>query len=314
MDPFLGQVVSFARLMMESMVPFVLAAQGTMLAGRTGLFNVAQEGMMLVGASLGFLVAYQSGSQMTGILAAALVGGAFALLLAYLTTTLKMNQFVIGIALFFSGVGISTLIPKLSIGVTLLQPLIPTLVDIPLPLISRIPVIGPILFTQNAMVYFSILVSILLWWFLYKTKIGRDIRAVGENPMAADTMGINVTVVRYLATIVGGLLIGLAGVYLPLVYTGTFTEGMVRGRGFIAIALAFFGGWSPIPIFFGSLFFAAVEVLAYRVQVGASVIPYQFLQIMPYVATILVMMFSFYKSPIPRFLGENYDREKRSQV
>jgi len=130
--------------------------------------------------------------------------------------------------------------------------------------------------------------------------------------MAADSLGVNVKIMRYATAIVGGILIGLAGVYLPMVYTGTFTEGMVRGRGWIAIALTFFGGWSPHTIFFGSLFFAGIEVLSYRVQVGGSIIPYQFLSMLPFIATILVMMVSFRKARTPAFLGQNYDREKRS--
>ncbi len=117
---------------------------------------------------------------------------------------------------------------------------------------------------------------------------------------------------RYLASMVGGALIGLAGVYLPMVYTGTFTEGMVKGRGWLAIALTFFGGWKPINILFGSLFFAGVEILAYKVQVTGIGIPYQYLLMLPYVATLLVMMFTFRRSTVPGFLGQNYDREKRS--
>ena len=305
-------VVDFLRLVLLSMVPFVLAGQGTMLGGRTGVFNVAQEGIMLVGASLGFLVSYMSGSIFLGMLAAMASGALFGLALAYFTTSLKMDQFVIGLALFFIGIGLSTLLPKIVIGITLSPPLIPTLKDIPIPLLSQIPVIGPILFNQNILVYVSILVSIALWYFLFRTQKGLEIRAVGEHPMTADSLGINTTRSRYWAPIVGGALIGLAGAYLPMVYTGTFTELMVMGRGWLAIALTFFGGWSPLPILFGSLFFSGVEVLAFRVQVIGSAIPYQFLIMLPYIATILVMIFTFGKSRVPAFLGNNYDREKRS--
>ncbi len=307
-------LIALAKLLMLSMVPFVLAGQGTMLGGRAGVFNVAQEGMMLVGASVGFLVSYLYNSLALGILAAMLSGGLFGLALAYFTTSLKMDQFVIGLALFFIGVGLSTLLPKLVIGVTLTPPLIPTLKEIPIPLLSQIPILGPVLFSQNWMVYFSILLSAFLYYFLYKTSYGLELRSVGENPMAADSLGVNVVRKRYLTAILGGMLIALAGAYLPMVYTGTFTEGMVRGRGWIAIALTFFGGWSPHLIFLGSLFFAGIEALAYQAQVGGIAIPYQFLLMLPFVATILVMMVSFRRSRVPAFLGQNYDREKRSQV
>ena len=312
MGEFDVQVITFAKLVLLSMVPFVLAAQGTMLGGRAGVFNVAQEGMMLVGASVGFLGAYFYGSVLMGMILAMLSGGLFGLVLSYFTTSLKLDQFVTGLALFFIGIGVSTLLPKLAIGITLSPPLIPTLKEVPIPLLSQIPLLGPIFFSQNVLVYASIILSVVLWYFLYKTSFGLALRSVGESPQTADSMGVNVTFWRYAAPIVGGMLIGLAGAYLPMVYTGTFTEQMVKGRGWLAIALTFFGGWSPLSIFLGSLFFASVEVAAYRVQVGGSAIPYQFLLMLPYIATILIMMVSFRRARVPAFLGQNYDREKRS--
>ncbi|WP_322508945.1 ABC transporter permease [Anaerolinea sp.] len=312
MNEFWLTIISYAKLILLTIVPFVLAGQGTMLGGRTGIFNVAQEGIMLVGASVGFLVSFLTGSNALGMLAAMLAGGLFGLALAYFTTHLRMDQFVIGLALFFIGVGLSTLLPKIIIGVTLTPPLIPTLKDIPIPGLSQIPVIGEIFFKQNVLVYFSILLSIGLWWYLYRTQAGMELRAVGENPQAADSLGMNVPRARYWTAILGGMLMGLAGAYLPMVYTGTFTENMVKGRGWLAIALTFFGGWKPDTILYGALFFALIEVLAYRVQVLGTAIPYQFLLMLPYLATILVMMFSFRKARVPAFLGQNYDREKRA--
>jgi len=305
-------LTDFLKLTFLSMVPFVLAAQGTMLGGRTGVFNVAQEGIMLTGAAVGFLVGYLANSVLMGVLAAMLVGGLFGLVLAYFTTTLKMDQFVVGLALFFTGLGLSSLLPKLALGVTLTPPLIPTLPDIAIPLLSKIPFIGPILFKQNILVYLSVLLSVALWYVLFRTNLGLRLRSVGENPKAADSLGINVVRHRYLTSIIGGMFIGLAGAYLPMVYTGTFTDLMVKGRGWLAIALTFFGGWSPLPIMFGSLFFAGIEVLSFRMQVGGSLIPYQFLIMLPYVATIVVMIFTFGKAKVPGFLGQNYDRERRT--
>ena len=312
MEQFEVQIVSFARLVLLAMVPYVLASQGTMLGGRTGLFNVSQEGVMLVGASLGFLGAYLYGSLIYGMVLAVLAGALFGLALAYFTTTLKMNQFVIGLALFFLGLGLSTLFPKLVIGVTLQPPLIPTLPDVPIPGLSQIPILGDIFFNQNVMVYFAILLSIFLYYLLYKTSIGLELRSVGENPKASDSLGVNVFRMRYVAAIVGAMLMGLAGAYLPMVYTGTFTEGMAQGRGWIAIALTFFGGWRPDLIFLGAFFFAGVEVLALRVQVARIGVPYQFLLTLPYIATILIMILASRWIRAPAFLGQNYDREKRT--
>ncbi len=312
MSGFEATLIDFLKLTFISMVPFVLASQGTMLGGRTGVFNVAQEGIMLTGASIGFLVSYMTGSNLIGALVAMAVGGLFGLILAYFTTTLKMDQFVIGLALFFIGTGLSSLLPKLLLGITLTPPLVPTLPDIAIPLLSKIPVLGPVLFNQNILVYLSVVLSVGLWWYLFRTNAGLRLRSVGENPKAADALGINVVSNRYMTSIIGGMLIGLAGAYLPMAYTGTFTDLMTKGRGWIAIALTFFGGWSPLPILFGSLFFAAVEVLSFRMQVGSSIVPYQFLSMLPYIATIIVMIFSFGKARPPAFLGQNYDRERRT--
>jgi len=260
------------------------------------------------------LAAYHLGGLFYGALVAMLLGGLVALALAYFTTTLKMDQFVIGLALFFATAGLSSLVYKLAVGVTLKPPIIPTLSDVPIPVLSNIPILGEILFRQNVFVYFSMLVSLVLYILLYHTGLGLELRAVGENPLAADSLGVNVTLMRYATTIIGGMLMGLAGAYLPMAYTGTFTEDIVRGRGWLSIALTFFGGWSPHFIFLGALFFAGIEVLAFRAQVASIGIPYQFLLMLPYIATILVMIPGFRWARVPAFLGKNYDREKRGIV
>jgi simple sugar transport system permease protein len=306
------QLISLARLVLLAMTPYVLAGQGTMLAGRTGIFNVAQEGIMLAGASVGFLAAYRFESLGMGLLAALLVGGLFGLALAYFTATLKMDQFVIGLALYFIGLGLSTLLYKLVIGVTLHPPLIPTLPNVAVPGLQAIPLLGELLFNQNLLVYSALLLSLALYYFLYQTSYGLNWRAVGENPRAADSLGVPVVRIQYAAVILGSMLMGVAGAYLPMVYTGTFTAGIVQGRGWLAIALVFFGGWRPQSILLGALFFAGVEVIALRAQILGSAIPYQFLLTLPYLTTILVMIFAFKWAKTPAFLGLNYDREQRS--
>jgi simple sugar transport system permease protein len=308
----LDAVIGLARLVLLAMVPYILASQGTMLAGRAGVFNVAQEGIMLLGASVGFLAGWRAGSLWAGLAAAALAGGLMGLVLAYFTSTLKLDQFVIGLALFFVGLGVSSLAFKLMVGITLVLPQIPTLPDVRVPLLADLPVIGPILFNHNALVYASILLSLGLYFYLYRTSWGLAVRAVGENPKSADSLGINVTGVQYAATILGSALIGLAGAYLPMVYTGTFTQGIVQGRGWLAIALTFFGGWRPGLILIGALFFALVEVLSLRAQIMGGLVPHQFLRMLPYLTTLLVMIFAFRWVRVPAYLGQNYDREKRS--
>ncbi len=306
------QIISFAGLVALALAPYVLTSQGTMLAGRTGQFIVYQEGLMLASASLGFLAADRFESLLVGAIIAILTGALFGLTFVYFTTTLKLDQFVTGLSLFFVGLGLSTLAFKLAIGVTLSPPLIPTLKKVAVPLLSDIPVIGEILFNQNLFVYFAVLLSLFLYYFLYKTSYGLELRAVGENPRAADSLGINVIRTRYLAAIIGSMFVGLSGVFLPMVYTGTFTEGIVQGRGWLAIALTFFGGWRPHTILFGAVFFAGVEVLALRAQIFGSGIPHQALLTLPFLVTLLIMTVGSRWVRIPGFLGQNYDREQRS--
>lgn len=308
----MNEITSFLQLMVTAMVPFILAAQGTMLAGRAGVFIVAQEGLMMLGASVGFLVSLKFGGNLAGLVVAALAGALFGWFLGWVTTRFRLDQFVIGLALFFAAIGVASLLYKNVIGITLKPPLIPILGSVHIPGLSEIPVIGPMLFSQSLMVYFAFLVSGLLYWFLNKTNHGLKLRSVGENPKAGDSLGVNVARTRIWASAAGGALMGLAGAYLPMTYTGTYTEGMVAGRGWLAIALAFFGGWRPHYILAGSAFFAGMEVLALRVQVGGIGIPHQFVSMLPYIATLLVMMFALRWASTPAFLGRNYDRESRT--
>ena len=308
----MGEVVPFLQLMVTAMVPFILAAQGTMLGGRAGIFNVSQEGMMVLGASIGFLVSLKVGGNLAGLVAAALAGAIFGLVLGWTTTKFRLDQFVIGLALFFLATGVALLLYKVVIGVTLTPPLIDTLTDWKIPLLGDIPVLGPVLFNQDGMVYFAFLLSGVLYWLLYRTNLGLKLRSVGENPKAADSLGINVARIRIVTATVGSALMALAGAYLPMVYTGTYTDGIVSGRGWLAIALAFFGGWRPQYILAGAAFFAGMEVLALRVQVAGVAVPHQFVSMLPYIATLLVMMFAMHWARVPGFLGRNYDRESRT--
>jgi simple sugar transport system permease protein len=308
----MSEFESLAQLTVVAMVPYLLASLGTMLGGLTGVFSVAQEGVMVLGASVGFLVSYGVGSNTVGILAAAAVGAVFGLLLGAATTYLRLDQFVVGLALFFAATGLAGLLFRVVIGQSATQPLVPTLPRLEIPFLSDIPLIGRALFAQNALVYLTALITVALYFFLYRTRAGLDLRAVGENPKAADSLGIKVARSRLWTATAGGALMGVAGAYLPLVYTGTFTEGIVGGRGWLAIALTFFGGWRPQYIAAGALFFATMDVIALRAEVGNIDVPSQLLLVLPYVATLLVMIFAFRWARVPEFLGRNYDRESRT--
>lgn len=307
----MDEFVSFGQLTIIAMVPYVLAALGTMLGGMTGVFIVAQEGLMALGASVGFLVSFSLGSRTLGVLVAALAAAMIGLVLAWATTVLRLDQFVVGLALFFAAIGIAGLLFRVVVGQSSSTPLVETIPRVEIPLLSDIPVLGPILFANNVLVYAAILLAVGLYFLLYRTRLGLNLRSVGENPKAADSLGIRVVWSRIWTTTAGAALMGIAGAYLPLVYTGTYTEGMVGGRGWLAIALTFFGGWRPQFILAGALFFAGMDVLALRAEVADVSVPSQLLLVVPYVATLLVMIFAFRWARVPEFLGRNYDRESR---
>jgi len=308
----MNEFAVLAQLTVVAMVPYLLASLGTMLGGLTGVFSVSQEGVMLLGASVGFLVSYGTGSTTVGILVAAAVGALFGFALGWATTALRLDQFVVGLALFFAATGLAGLLYRIVIGQTATTPLVETLPRVEIPLLKDIPLLGTALFSHNVLVYFAALVTVGLWFFLYRTRAGLNLRSVGENPKAADSLGIPVVRMRLWTTAAGGALMGIAGAFLPLVYTGTFTEGIVGGRGWLAIALTFFGGWRPQYIAAGALFFATMDVVALRAEVSGIDIPSQVLLVIPYVATLVVMVFAFRWARVPEFLGKNYDRESRT--
>jgi ABC-type uncharacterized transport system permease subunit len=308
----MNEFATLAQLTVVAMVPYLLASLGTMLGGLTGVFSVSQEGVMLLGASVGFLVSYGTGSTAVGILVAAAIGAVFGFALGWATTTLRLDQFVVGLALFFAATGLAGLLYRIAIGQTATTPLVDTLPRVEIPLLSDIPVLGTALFSHNVLVYFAGLLTVGLWFFLYRTRSGLNLRSVGENPKAADSLGIPVVRTRLWTSAAGGALMGVAGAFLPLIYTGTFTDGIVGGRGWLAIALTFFGGWRPQFIAAGALFFATMDVVALRAEVSGIDIPSQVLLVIPYVATLVVMVFAFRWARVPEFLGRNYDRESRT--
>ncbi|MGY1642234.1 ABC transporter permease [Geodermatophilus sp. SYSU D00703] len=306
------EFAALAQLTVIAMVPYLLASLGTMLGGLAGVFSVSQEGVMLLGAAVGFLVSYGTGSNTLGVLLAAGIGAVFGLALGWATTALRLDQFVVGLALFFAATGLAGLLYRVVVGQAATTPRVDTLPRLEIPLLSDIPVLGVALFSHNLLVYLALLLAAGLWFFLYRTRAGLDLRSVGENPKAADSLGIRVAGARLWTTTVGGALMAVAGAFLPLVYTGTYTDTIVGGRGWLAIALTFFGGWRPQFIALGALFFAAMDVIALRAEVSGIDVPSQVLLVVPYVATLLVMVFAFRWARVPEFLGRNYDRESRT--
>lgn len=292
--------------------PILLAALGETLAELAGVLNLGVEGMMLIGAVTGFMVAMQTQSPWMGLGAAIIAGGLMALIHAFLSITMRANQVVSGLALTIFGTGLSGFVGKSLIGV----PLAKTFKPVAVPILSEIPVLGTILFNHDVLVYITYLLVALLWFFLYRTRKGLELRAIGENPGAADLAGINVFSARYLYVILGGMLAGMAGAYLSLAYAPSWLENMTAGRGWIAVALVIFATWHPGKAFLGSLLFGTIDVLGFHMQTFGIMIPSFFLKMLPYVITIAVLILVTRETKnrrvaSPEALGIPYNREER---
>ncbi len=297
----LTQIVTYTAI-------YALTSLGMVIAGRTGIFNISGEGVMLASASAGFLAAYYSESWLVGFLAGAAMGALFGLLLISIHESLQISQFILGITLVILGTGLSDLLYKLLIGIQLFAPESPDVPSVTLPVLSKIPVISAF-FNQNVVVYFTYAVVLAAYYILYHTRIGLETRAIGEDPKAADVVGINVKLRRYVTTLLCGALMGVAGTYLPLVITGTYTTGIVNGRGFMAIGIAIFASWRPERALLGAFIFAGIEVIAFYQQVGSSTVPYQFLLMLPFLSVLLIMWLFRKRVEFPASLGKPYTRE-----
>ncbi len=306
--------LSLLQLTMVMMAPLIIACLGETIIERSGILNIGIEGTVTLGAVIGFLGTYQTGSPLIGCLAAMAAGGLMASLLGYFAITLRANQIVVGLGIFVLGFGLSPFIYRLVFGVVQSPPQITTLPVLDTPLLGAIPFAGEVFFRQNALVYVSYLLVAAVWFFLFKTPLGLRLRACGENPRAADSLGIEVGRMRYGACAVGGLLLGLAGAYLPLVITGTFTDNIVNGRGWLALMLVIFGRWLPFWSFLGAVLFAYVDAFQFKVSALpeiAKAIPPQFLQMLPYIFAMIVLVQVARGAEAPRALARPYDREAR---
>ncbi|GIK73750.1 MAG: ABC transporter permease [Chloroflexota bacterium] len=285
--------------------PLTFTAVGETYGERAGVINIGLEGLMLIGAVTAYAVAFASGSIWLGVLAAGLAAMVFGVLFGVVTITLGANQIVTGAALNLVGLGLSSFIYRAFFG-TVTDRAIQPLETVKTPLLSQIPVLGPVLFEQNLLVYAALLLAPLAAWVLNRTMLGLAIRSVGEHPKATATAGLSVIGLRYGAVAFGALLAGVGGAYLSVAYANQFVENMVAGRGFIALAIVVFGRWSPLGALWASLLFGFTFALQLRLQAANIQIAYQFLQILPYVATIVAMILLRGQSAQPKALGVPY--------
>lgn len=266
-------------------VPLIFAALGELVVEKSGVLNLGVEGMMIVGALFAFIVAAETGQLWLAAIVGALAGAGMALIFGFITLSLMANQVATGLALTIFGVGLSAFIGQGYTSVAL-----DGVKALNIPVLSALPVVGKLLFSYNILVYLALAAFIAVAWFLYKTRAGLILRAVGESPSSAHALGYQVIRIRYLAVLFGGAMAGLGGAYLSLAYTPLWAEGMTAGRGWIALALVVFATWRPGRVLIGALLFGGVTIAQFHVQGLGVEIPSQFLSMLPYLATIIVLV------------------------
>lgn len=280
----INPILLIASLMVAS-TPILLAAIGEMVVEKAGVLNLGVEGMMITGAVVGFAFGVTFSSPALGFLMAALAGALLSALFAFITLLLKSNQVATGLALTLFGLGLSSLIGKPYEGMRA-----PTLPAFDIPLLSDIPVLGPILFQHDPLVYLSVLIVAAVWFTLSHSRAGLILRAVGENHDAAHALGYKVIRVRFAAILFGGAMAGLGGAYVSLVRVPQWTDGMTAGAGWIALAIVVFASWRPWRVLLGAYLFGGVSVLQLNLQAAGVAIPVEYLSMSPYLVTIAVLV------------------------
>jgi simple sugar transport system permease protein len=299
-------VIAILAAAIAAGTPLVFAALGELVTEKSGVLNLGVEGMMLVGAVAGFAATAASGNPWLGILAGMVAGAAMALVFAALALQLMANQVAAGLALTLFGVGLSAFVgkPLESVALGSQQPWA-------IPLLADLPVLGPVLFRHHLLVYLSWALFVALSWFLYRSRAGLVLRSIGESPESAHAIGYRVIAIRYLATLFGGAMAGVGGAYLAEFYTPMWVEGLVAGRGWIALALVVFATWRPGRVLLGAYLFGGVTIAQFFAQGAGLAVPSQLLSALPYLATILVLVLisrdaSIIRLNAPVSLGRSY--------
>ena len=288
--------------------PILLAGLGLLLINWSGLLNIGAEGTMLIASLVAVAGSYYTGSVWLGLLLAMASGALVGLLFAFLTVTLKANQTVTGAAINILGAGLSATLNRVIFGVNTTIAKIDTFQNLAIPGLSNIPVIGNAFFNQMPIVYIAFLMVPAISYYLFRTQSGLNLRAVGENPRVADTLGINVGRTQYLAAIAGSAIIAMGGAFLSTGLLNFFSEDMVSGRGYIALAAVIFGKYKPTGIMVAALVFMAGNVVSNILQVAGAAIPYTFLTMIPYVLTIIALAMFASRAVAPASLGKPYRR------
>lgn len=297
----IGIVASGIRLA----TPYLYATIGETFGQRSGLVNLGVDGIMLMGAYVAFYTAFNTESLILGLLAAIVTGGVMGAIMAFFSVTLKAQQGISGIGVYLFGLGMSNLLFRKTLGTV---ETVSGFSPIHFPVLSDLPVIGPIIFDHNVLVYGAFALVPISWFVLNKTTLGLKIRAVGENPEAADSLGVSVERIRYLAETVGGTLAGVAGASLSIALLNVFQQNLTSGMGFIAVALVYFGGWRMVGALAGAMLFSTVNALQLWMQVLGIPVPPDFALMLPYVLTILVLAFAAGRARAPSALSKPFER------
>lgn len=300
----------FLSASMRLALPIMLAALGGIYNERAGVLNIGMEGMMLAGTLAGFVAGYFSGSMWLGVLAAALAGALLGIVLAYFTVTLDADQVVAGIALNLLLVGVTSFAYRAIFGVGVQQPRVSGFSPVAVPFLSQIPVLGPLFFQQSALVYVTYLLIALTFVVLLRSAWGLQIIAAGENPEAAETMGVDVIQTRYGTLIISGMMCAVGGAFLSLGATHLFLDNMTAGRGYIALAILILGRRHPVGLLGAALLFGAADALQLRTQILDIGIPFQFMLMLPYLLTMVVLAIFVKRTDNPAALGLPYRRNR----
>ena len=299
---WIGVLASGIRLA----TPYLFAALGETLGQRSGVLNLGVEGQMLMGAFTAFYITLQTGNLWLAILGAAIVGAMMGLAMAFVSINLQAEQGISGIGFYLFGLGMSTLLFQMLVGTVETVSGFP---PIHIPWLSDIPVIGEIFFRQNVLVYIAFALVPITGFILQRTTLGLKIRAVGENPAAADSLGVSVRLVRYITVTLGGLLSGVAGASMSIALLNVFQQNMTSGLGFIAVALVYFGGWRPLGVMLGALLFSMVSALQLRLQLIPDwPIPSDLMVMTPYIVTIIALVLTMQRVRSPSALTKPFER------
>lgn len=302
-------ITSFLASDIRMATPIMIAALGIVFSERAGIVNIGTEGMMLIGALAGVIGSFYTGSVWLGALIAILVTMAFSAIFALFTVTIKADQTVIGTGMNILAGGLTITVNRAIFGASTSPPKIDVFDAVSIPVLSNIPILGKALFSQSLPVYIAFILVPIAWFVMFRTNIGLKLRAVGENPRACDTVGISVAKVRWLSVLYSGLMAGFAGAYVSMSQMSFFTEGMIAGGGFMALAAVVFGNYTPVGVMIASLVFGASSALQYSLQVLNTGIPDQFMGMLPYIITILALCILIRRSNKPASSAIPYIKE-----